>query len=199
VLPDALGKFVGTILQRPPAFSARKQEGRTAYRAARAGTPLVLPERPVRIDAIELLTVTAGPDVLDVAVDVRCGPGTYIRALARDLGETLGCGGYLHALRRTEAAGLRVADALDPPALERLATEDRLAEAVIPVATLLPLPHLDLDPTAADRFRHGSLVAVAAGTDPGRHAVLHDGELLGVGSVAGGMLQPEKVVAEVPG
>lgn len=198
LVPDTLSAFVGTILQRPPAFSARKHDGQTAYRAARAGSPLELPARPVRIDAIELLATTPGPDVLDVTVDVRCGPGTYIRSLARDLGEALGCGGHLHALRRTEAAGLRVADAIDPPRLERLAAEQRLAEALIPVTTLLPLPQLELGASAAERFRHGSLVAVDGEPGDGRHAVLHDGELLGVGSVTDGMLQPEKVVAEVP-
>jgi len=197
-LSEALGEFVGIVLQRPPAFSARKHDGQTAYRAARAGAPLELPPRPVRIDAIELLNTKPGPGVLDLAVDVRCGPGTYIRSLARDLGEALGCGGHLHALRRTEAAGLSVSDAIDPTALERLATEHRLDEAIIPVTTLLPLPRLQLDAAAADRFRHGSLVAVEAGTAPGRHAVLHEDELLGVGSVSDGVLQPEKVVAGMP-
>jgi tRNA pseudouridine55 synthase len=130
-----------------------------------------------------------------VRLDVRCGPGTYIRSIARDLGERLGCGGHLAALRRTEAAGLRVDDAITPEALEELASAGRLAEAVRPVAELLTLPSLMLDADQARRFRHGSMVAVTSDTRAGRHAVFQDGELLGVGSLAAGSLQPEKVLA----
>src|SRR5688572_8234906 len=109
---DALARFVGTSDQLPPAFSARKLGGRTAHRAARAGEPIALPPRTVTIDSIELLDVSAGDGWLDVRIDLRCGPGTYVRSIARDLGFQLGCGGHLHALRRTEAAGLRVEDGI---------------------------------------------------------------------------------------
>ncbi len=105
---EALAGFVGTFEQRPPAFSARKLAGRTAYRAARAGEPIDLPPRTVTVDSIELLDLNAGDGWLDVRIDLRCGTGTYIRSIARDLGERLGTGAHLHALRRTEAAGLRV-------------------------------------------------------------------------------------------
>jgi tRNA pseudouridine55 synthase len=200
-LPDeaavraALPAFVGTFEQRPPAFSARKAGGLTAHRAARAGTPLDVPPRTVTVDAIDLLAVEPGDGWLDVRLDVRCGPGTYIRSIARDLGERLGCGGHLAALRRTEAAGLRVEDAITPRALEELASAGRLAEAVRPVAELLTLPSLVLDADQARRFRHGSLVSLAGEARAGRHAVFQDGELLGVGSLAAGSLQPEKVLA----
>lgn len=201
-LPDratvatALQAFVGTFEQRPPAFSARKQGGRVAHRAARAGQPLDVAPRQVTVDALELTDTHAGDGWLDVTVDVRCGPGTYIRALARDLGERLGCGGYLAALRRTEAAGLRVDDAITPAALEALAGDGRLNEALLPVAALLPLPQLVLGEGDADRFTHGSSV-VLHGPLPqdGRQAVLHRDELLGVGRLRAGILHPEKVIA----
>lgn len=190
----SLQAFIGTFEQRPPAFSARKQGGRTAYRAARAGAPIVVPPRKVRVDTIDLVEVLPGDGWIDVHVDIRCGPGTYIRSLARDLGEQLGCGGYLASLRRTEAAGLLARDALSPDLLQHLAGEERLAEAIQPVVPLLSLPRLELPDVEAAQFRHGSLVRVsAAGT--GRHVVLHGDALLGVGSVRDGMLQPEKVVA----
>jgi tRNA pseudouridine55 synthase len=200
-LPDeaavraAIPAFVGTFEQRPPAFSARKSGGRTAHRAARAGAPLEVAPRRVTVDAIELLGMQPGDGWLDLRLDVRCGPGTYIRSIARDLGERLGCGGHLAALRRTEAAGLRVEDAHTPEALEELAARGRLADAVRPVAELLSMPRLALDADQARRFRHGSIVAVAGGGASGPHAVFGDGQLLGIGSVTAGGLQPEKVLA----
>jgi tRNA pseudouridine55 synthase len=191
-----LRAFVGSHDQRPPAFSARKQHGRTAYRSARAGAPLDLPPRPVTIDSIDLLEAVPGAGWLDVRFDLRCGPGTYVRSIARDLGERLGCGGYLHALRRTAAAGLVVEDARTPEALAELAAAGRLAEAILPVASLLRLPRLVLGAGDGARFRNGSQIAVAGSID-GRHAVLVGDELLGIGEVAGGTLRPEKVLSAV--
>jgi len=192
----ALAGFVGTFEQRPPAFSARKSGGQTAHRAARAGTPLEMPSRSVTVDSIELLGYEEGEAWVDVRVDLRCGPGTYVRSIARDLGDRLGCGGHLVALRRTEAAGLRLDGAHTPDELERLADAGRLRDAILPVGGLLPLPRLALDAEQAVRFRHGSAVRLGGVTPAaGRHAVFGDEELLGVGSVTGGMLQPEKVLA----
>ena len=191
----ALARFVGTYDQRPPDFSARKRGGTTAHRAARAGAPIEVPPRRVTVDAIDLVSVGPAPDgQLDVRIDVTCGAGTYIRAIARDLGEALGCGGYLGALRRTEAAGLRADDGLRPEQLEALAAEGRLAEAVRPVGDLLPLPRVTLDGDAAWRFRHGSSQPLG-GVPDGRVVVLRGTELLGIGGVLAGVLQPEKVIA----
>ncbi len=194
----ALAEFVGTFDQRPPAFSARKQGGRTAHRAARAGAPIELAARRVTVDAIDLLEVLDAEEGRDVRIDLRCGPGTYVRSIARDLGERLGCGGYLAGLRRTEAAGLRVEEAVSPDELERLALAGRLAEALLPVDAILPLPRLELDAEAAWRFIHGSSHAVA-GADEGRVAVFDDARLLGVGRVDQGILHPDKVLpTELP-
>jgi tRNA pseudouridine55 synthase len=191
-----LAGLVGSFEQRPPTFSARKQAGQIAHRAARAGEPLELAARTVTVDAIRLLGTEAGEGWLDVRIDLQCGPGTYVRAIARDLGERLGCGGYLHALRRTEAAGLRVTDAITPQQLEALAEAGRLAEAMLPVAELLPLPHLQLAPAEAERFVHGSVVRLQLGrAADGRTAVFGAGELLGVGTLHNGLLQPDKVLA----
>jgi tRNA pseudouridine55 synthase len=193
---DALASFVGTFDQRPPAFSARKQGGRTAHRAARAGQPIDVPSRSVTITSIEVLGYTNGADGATVLIDLRCGAGTYVRSLARDLGVRLGCGGYLTALRRTESAGLRAEDAITPQRLEALAADGRLADAVLPVGDLLPLPRLTLDATAADAFVHGSATAAGMGAGgEGRHAVFAGEALLGIGVVREGVLRPEKVVA----
>ena len=203
-LPDpadverVLTTFIGTFDQRPPAFSARRADGRRGYRAARAGGPLDLPARQVTIDSIDPIAMHRGSRWLDVEIDVRCGPGTYIRSLARDLGERLGCGGYLAGLRRTEAAGLRVENASTPDALQRLAEGGRLEEVIHPIAGLVPLPRIVLAPADAARFLHGRTVQVP-GTGDGRHVVLAGEELLGIGTLAAGVLQPNKVVAsQVP-
>ncbi len=189
----ALTASVGTFEQSPPHFSARKQGGRTAYRAARAGDPIAVPPRTVTVESIDVLELIRAEDHLDVRVDIRCGAGTYIRSIARDVGESLGCGGYLAGLRRTEAAGLRVGDAIPPDALEALAADGRLGEAVLPVAALLPLPRVDLGPDDAWAFRHGSARPVT-GAPAGRVAVFGDGALLGIGMVSAGALQPDKVL-----
>jgi tRNA pseudouridine55 synthase len=189
----ALESFVGTFEQRPPDFSARKAGGTTAHRAARAGTPIELPSRTVTVHTIEVLGIEPADGMLDVVIDVRCGPGTYIRSIARDLGDSLGCGGYLASLRRTEAAGLLAADAIEPARLEALAADGRLADAVLPVGALLPLPRLELGSDDAHAFRHGSARPHASALR-GRVAVFADGVLLGIGSLDGGVLQPGKVL-----
>lgn len=190
----ALEVFVGSTEQLPPAFSARKQGGVVAHRAARSGRALELPPRRVTIEAVELLGTEAGDGWLDVRIDLRCGAGTYVRSLARDLGETLGCGGYLVALRRTEAAGLRAADAITPDRLAALASAGRLSEVVLSVADLLPLPRLMLKGPEADRFLHGAVLHLTDRGGEGRHAVYRAGELLGIGTLRAGTLQPEKVI-----
>jgi tRNA pseudouridine55 synthase len=114
VLPD----FVGEVLQRPPAFSAMKVGGRRAYDLARKGHDVAIEARPVRVYGIDLLDY-AWPD-LRLRID--CGRGTYIRAIARDLGERLDVGGYLTELRRTRVGTFDVNDAvtLDGLTPERL-------------------------------------------------------------------------------
>jgi tRNA pseudouridine55 synthase len=194
----ALAAFVGTFEQRPPAFSARKQGGRTAHRAARSGEPLDLPPRSVTVYRLDLLGVEAGEGWLDARVDLHCGAGTYVRSIARDLGEQLGCGGYLAALRRTEAAGLRVEDSVTPERLEALAGEGRLADAILAPGALLPLPRVTLAGDEAWRFVHGSSVALPAPLEGDRAAVFDGGTLLGVGTVVGGQLQPDKVLPAEP-
>jgi tRNA pseudouridine55 synthase len=194
----AAASFVGSLSQRPPAFSARKVGGASAHRAARAGAPLDLPPRQVTVDALEVTGIAREVTLVDVRIDLRCGPGTYVRSIARDLGEVLGCGGHLHALRRTEAAGLRVADAITPAGLESLAAAGRLVEALLTVGDLLPLPRVELDADGARLFRNGAPIREQTAV-VGRHAVYIAGELIGIGVVEDGMLRPDKVlVADIP-
>jgi tRNA pseudouridine55 synthase len=140
---DACAKFQGTIMQRPPIFSALKLDGQSAYRLARKAdrleardelTPgaaerleilkkrLDLPERPVRIDRVEVVEY-AFPR-LRLAID--CGKGVYIRSLARDVGTALGTGGMLTALRRTRVGAYTIERAITPDALPRVMTQEHL-------------------------------------------------------------------------
>jgi len=116
----AVNQFVGVIQQRPPAYSAMKVAGRRAYDLARAGRPVDLPARPVRIDSIH---ITAYHWPL-LHLTIHCGRGAYIRSLARDIGATLSLGGYLTSLRRLQVGEFKVEAAVT---LERL-----LAEGVEP-------------------------------------------------------------------
>ena len=192
---SALASFVGTFDQLPPVFSARKVGGRTAHRAARGGDPIAVPPRSVTIHSLDVLGFDRDDDGVDLRVDMRCGAGTYVRSLARDLGERLGCGGYLRALRRTEAAGLRVESAVSPERLEALASEGRIEDAFLPIADLLPLPRLILEPDAAVAFRNGSARPLMGGNAPDGRAAVFDGEeLIGIGSVVTNVLRPEKVL-----
>jgi tRNA pseudouridine55 synthase len=190
----ALQAFVGTIEQRPPAFSALKVRGRSAHRLARSGERVELAPRSVTVHAIDMLGVERAGDRVDVRIDIRCGPGMYVRSIARDLGGVLGSGGYLAALRRTAVGSLRADDAVTPERLESLAGEGRLDTVLIRVGELLALPELRLDAADAHRFRHGSAVALTANHEAGRHAVQHDGALLGIGRVDDGLLKPETVI-----
>ena len=189
----ALAGLVGTYLQQPPVFSARKLEGQTAHRAARSGSPLDLAPRMVTVHTIDLIRLEHGPGVLDVEVAIACGPGTYIRSIARDLGEQVGSGGHLASLRRTNAAGLDVTDAVTPAHLAELAAAGRLSEALLPIGPLLHLPEVSLGGDDLVRFMHGQSVRVPSAT-AGRHAVFSGSRLIGVGSLAAGLLQPEKVI-----
>lgn len=129
---EVLMKFVGVIQQRPPAYSAIKVDGQRAYDLARQGREVTLAARPITIHEIQL-TRYAWP-ALDITV--RCGKGTYIRSLARDIGTSLGTGGHLTALRRTRTAAFTIAQCRTIESLP-----DKLVQA-----DLLPLP--DVTPTA---------------------------------------------------
>jgi len=120
----ALAPYSGEIMQRPPAYSAVKRDGVTAYRAARQGKPLDLDERPVTVYEVTVLEFNrSNPSRPRAMVDIRCGKGFYVRSLAHDVGQALGVGAHLGALRRTQV-GMFVADDATP-----LDTAVRLLEA----------------------------------------------------------------------
>jgi tRNA pseudouridine55 synthase len=125
----ALETMVGIVMQQPPAYSAMKVGGRRAYDLARKGKPVELTARPVRIDAIDILE-WAWPFL---RLSIACGRGTYIRAIARDLGEKLKTGGYLTQLRRTKVGNFGIESAVS---LESLASQG-IERALCPLAGLI--------------------------------------------------------------
>ena len=170
IIAGAAG-FAGTILQRPSSVSAIKVDGRRAYALAREGAPVELAPRSVTVSAFDVLAIRRS-EWIDVDVRVDCSSGTYIRALARDLGELLGVGGHLTALRRTRIGPFRVDAAVGP--------DEPLAERMLaPAAVAASLhPRLDLTAQEAVDLAHGKRIALAgAGT---RAAVAPDGRLVGL-------------------
>ncbi len=135
-LESLLCRFVGTITQRIPAHSAVKVGGQRLYKLARMGREVELPERQVEIIDLQLLEYRE--PVLRIRVS--CSPGTYIRALANDLGERLGCGAYLLGLRRTRVGQLSVDNALSLPEIERLCEHNELKERLLSPGQVLPYP-----------------------------------------------------------
>ena len=112
---EALRKFEGDIMQVPPLYSACHADGKRAYELARKGRDVTLPAKPVHVDEIELLELRL-PDYMRIRVV--CGKGTYIRSLARDIGEALGSGAHLLSLRRTRVGEVRVEDCFQPDRFE---------------------------------------------------------------------------------
>ncbi len=130
----ALNSFRGDVMQRPPDFSAIKRGGRTAHKLARGGAKPQLEPRPAVYHELEVLRF----EPPDVEVHTLVSRGTYIRALARDLGEKLGCGGHLSALTRTRVGDFRLEAAVKLADLRTLAMADRAGEALIPARDALP-------------------------------------------------------------
>lgn len=132
LIETTLPKFVGEIQQMPPAYSACKVNGDRAYKLMRKGRDVELKPKTLRIDEIELLWFD--PEKMQMSIRVVCGKGTYIRALARDIGEALNSGAYLTALCRTRVGDIRIEDCIkldDVPAwLEQQTIEDKLTENI---------------------------------------------------------------------
>ncbi|WP_110238784.1 tRNA pseudouridine(55) synthase TruB [Nocardioides gilvus] len=170
---EALTDFVGDIEQVPTAVSAIKVDGKRAYARVRAGEEVVLKARPVTIDAIDVHRVEQVGETVEVDISVRCSSGTYIRAIARDLGAALGVGGHLSALRRT---------AVGPFTLDMARTLDELGEEFvqvpIAVAARLSFPSVELDEVETIGIRFGQGLGRALPTDDLHALFSPEGEFL---------------------
>jgi tRNA pseudouridine55 synthase len=181
-LRSALAAFVGPQTQRPPRYSAKHVDGERSYRLARRGKGVDPAEVEVTVHRAELVEWSAPA----VSFRVTVSPGTYVRAIARDLGQRLGVGAHLTALRREAIGTLSLADAVP---LDRLTPA-----ALLPVrAVLRHLPQVELDEPAREAVRHGRPVPAADGPE-GHVALLHAGEVVAVAQGADGWLRPSVVL-----
>ncbi|AIY46248.1 tRNA pseudouridine(55) synthase TruB [Mycolicibacterium fortuitum] len=169
----AVAGLRGDIEQVPSAVSAIKVDGQRAYKLAREGQKVELAARPVRIDKFEVVAVRRLGDFVDVDVDVDCSSGTYVRALARDVGVTLGVGGHLTALRRTRVGRYGLDEART---LEDLADHARLSYS-LDEACLVGFPRRDLTDAETEDTRHGRALA-PAGIDGVYAATAPDGRVI---------------------
>jgi tRNA pseudouridine55 synthase len=192
-----LSEFTGTIEQIPPRFSAIKIDGERAYDLAREGARVDLAARPIEIDRLELITM---PDADHAILEAECGKGTYVRALARDLGRRLGCLGHVEALRRLQVGPFSEANAVTLETVIKMRDEGgerALGTALLPVETgLAALPALSISRPDAQRLALGQSVILRGRDAPlleGMVAVSVQGALVALGEVERGSLRPRRI------
>jgi tRNA pseudouridine55 synthase len=191
-----LPRFTGEISQTPPRYSALKVEGARAYDLAREDEPFALAPRTVRIDRLEIVDQ---PDADHCVLEATCGKGTYVRALARDLGRALHCLGHVATLRRTRVGSFGEDDAVPLAELENAAKESReaLMGALLPVETALQhLPALTMGTSDAARLRQGRPVLLRGRDAPimtGPACAVSKGTLLALGEVENGEFRPRRI------
>jgi len=192
-LDAALLRFHGLIHQVPPMYSALKRDGQPLYKLARQGIEVERKAREVTISSLELIEHTGERARLRVS----CSKGTYIRTLAEDIGEVLGCGAHLTALRRTAVGDLTIADAVTLDRLQELSEENRAHCLLPPDALLQTLPVVHLESDAMSRFVHGNPVNPGQVQGfSGKCRVYGDDRLLGLAEAdAEGWVHPRRLVA----
>jgi tRNA pseudouridine55 synthase len=201
----ALVPLTGRITQRPPAYSAIRVAGRRAYALARAGQQVELDPREVQIHRFDIVSWDdADPDRPIAIVDVECSAGTYVRALARDLGEAVGSAAYLGALERTASGPFIIQDAIRLDQIRALAADgpDALRTHLLPIDFGLDaFPVVPLDDGEVAAITRGQLIRPAAPIDEidAKHVRLmaRDGSLVAIAVPRGDRLAPDKVFASV--
>jgi len=203
--PDAaaikslLPRFTGTIAQTPPRFSAVKIAGERAYDLAREGETVEIAPRPVTIHRLELVEA---PDADHAVLAAECGKGTYVRALARDLGRALGSLGHVAALRRSRVGPFGEGDMISLERLESLchraaAGEGNLADLLLPIETALDdIPALAVSPADAARLQRGQAVLLRGRDAAVLHGVVRvacSGQLMAIAEVDRGEIVPKRV------
>ncbi|PJE35109.1 tRNA pseudouridine(55) synthase TruB [Pseudooceanicola lipolyticus] len=192
-IKEALHAFVGEIMQVPPQFSAVKIDGERAYKRARSGEEMALEARPLWV---EELVMTGRPDADHVTLEMTCGKGGYVRAIARDLGQALGCYGHVTGLRRIWSGPFTAEDGLSLDQVEAMAKTPELDGYLKPLELgLSDLPELRCTPEGAARLRNGNPgMVLAAAVEYGDEAWASlDGRAVAVGIYKAGELHPSRV------
>ena len=192
-----LPAFTGTIEQAPPKFSAIKVGGERAYDLARAGEQVTLVARPVEIHRLNIVET---PDADHTVFEAECGKGTYVRAIARDLGRALGTRGHVCELRRTQVGSFDEKSAISLDEVERLgqSSPEALAGAILPVAASLSLmPQVSLGSDDAQRLRMGQPVFLRGRDAPILEGTVtvsaRGGALIALADVEQGALKPKRI------
>jgi tRNA pseudouridine55 synthase len=154
-IADLFKQFEGDIMQQPPAYSALKHKGVPLYKLARKGTPVRKPPRQVTISSLRIAAIR----LPEIAFDVTCSSGTYVRTLCADIGDRMGCGGHLVSLRRTASGGFPLTQAVSLKTLEALDDPERRRELLTPMAEALHgMPRIEAGPDLLQRIAHGQLL-----------------------------------------
>ena len=189
----ALPDFTGDIMQVPPQYSAVKVDGERAYKRARDGEEMELAARPLFVESLELVEM---PDADHAVLEMVCGKGGYVRSIARDLGQALGCYGHVVQLRRVWAGPFELEDAIPFEKLDEMAKDPALDEFLLPLeAGLNDLAELPCTPEGAARLRNGNPgMVIASDVEYGEecYATL-DGVPVAIGVYKGGELHPNRV------
>lgn len=192
-LRQVLETFTGEILQLPPMYSALKHQGKPLYEYIRRGEVVTRAPRRVWIHELSLQRW----DEDELVLDVRCSKGTYIRTLAEDIGEALGCGAHLSSLCRTEIGDFRLAQAWTLEALESMDEAQRDA-CLLPLDSLVyGLPKLMLDAVRAERLAKGQRLAIRDKFPDGRRSLYVNDAFIGVGELVAGRLSPCRLVSSI--
>ena len=192
-ITDALAGFLGDIMQVPPQFSAVKIDGQRAYKLAREGEDLALAARPLWVEEL-LLIDRPNPD--HAVLSMTCGKGGYVRSVARDLGQKLGCYGHVLQLRRIWSGPFDATDGLTLDQIDKLARTPELETHLLPLETgLADLPMVTCTPQGAARLRNGNPgMVVAHDIDYGEECwASFEGQPLAVGRFKAGELHPSRV------
>lgn len=192
-IKEALHAFVGDVMQVPPRFSAVKIDGERAYKLARDDAEFEIAARPLWV---EELVMTDRPDTDHVVLEMTCGKGGYVRSIARDLGEKLGCHAHVVTLRRLWSGPFEAEDGLTLEQIDALARTPDLDAHVLPLETgLADLPELRCTPEGAARLRNGNPgMVLASDVDYGDEAWASlDGRAIAVGIYKAGELHPSRV------
>ncbi len=192
-IESALAGFTGDILQVPPQFSAVKIDGQRAYAMARAGEDVALEPRPLFVESLNLIS---RPDRDHATLEMVCGKGGYVRAIARDMGEKLGCFAHVEALRRLWSGPFDLEDAVTLDQIEALAQSPELDDYLLPLEVgLSDLPELPATAEGAARLTNGNPgMVIAANAEYGDQAwASHQGRPIAVGIYKAGELHPTRV------
>jgi tRNA pseudouridine55 synthase len=185
--------FIGDIEQVPPQFSAVKVDGERAYKLARDGEDLELAARPLWVEDLKFLS---RPDSDHVELELICGKGGYVRSIARDLGQVLGCYAHVLTLRRIWSGPFEATDGITLETVDALAKTPELDAHLLPLETgLTDLPRLTCRPEDAARLRNGNpAMVITSNLDYGDEAwVSCNGEPIAIGVYKGGELHPSRV------